>query len=121
MKQVEEHGLLRLHLTNFERRHGQPLHEAIVGRARHEGLAGATVLAGSSGYVGAGPILGMHPGGLAVERPVIVELVDQFRVLDRFLDGLEPLLAGHAVIVTLERAGVVGRAQGQGGAPSHPS
>lgn len=107
MKLEGERALLRIHLSNFLKRRGRPLYEEIVERARRENLAGATVLAGTSGYFGGGPILGDHPEALAVERPVIVEIVDDSAALDRFLDGVEPLLRDQPAIVTLERARVL--------------
>jgi uncharacterized protein len=102
-----EQTLLRLHLSNFLRWHTGPLYEAVVGRARHEHLAGATVLSGTLGFIGGGRLLGQDRPVLGIERPVIVELVDRETTLRRFLDTLEPMLAGQPVLVTLERAHVV--------------
>jgi PII-like signaling protein len=122
MKLEGERTLLRLHMSNFLKRRGRPLYEEIVETARRERLAGATVLAGTSGYFGSGPILGDHPGALAVERPVIVEIVDDSAALERFLDGVEALLRGQPVMITMERARVArygtSPAEGpEGGAP----
>jgi PII-like signaling protein len=107
MKLEGEQILLRLHLSNFEKWRGGPLYEALVDRARREHLAGATVLAGFHGYVERGRILGDHPNAVQVERPMIVEIVDREETLERFLTGIEPMLTGHAVRFTLERARVV--------------
>jgi PII-like signaling protein len=102
-----EQVLLRLHLSNFDKWHTGPLYEAVVGKARKEHLAGATVLWGVYGYVEHGRILGDHPNALQVERPVVVEIVDSEDVLMKFLATIEPMLAGHAIRVTMERAHVV--------------
>lgn len=107
MKLEGEQFLLRMHLSNFVKWHTGPLYEALVGRARREHLAGATVLSGFYGFVGGGPILGEHPNALQVERPVVVEFVDGEETLRRFLAGVQPMLGGHRVLVTLERAHVV--------------
>lgn len=107
MKLEGEQALLRLHVSNFARWHTGPLYEAVVAKARKEHLAGATVLAGIHGYVEHGRIVGDHPHALQVERPVVVEIVDAEAALERFLAGLEGMLAGQAVRVTLERAHVV--------------
>ncbi len=107
MKLEGDQVLLRLHLSNFARWHTSPLYEALVGRARKEHLAGATVLTGVYGYVDRGRILGEHVHGLQVEHPVVLEIVDSEENLQRFLAAVEPMLAGHAVRVTLERARVV--------------
>jgi len=113
-----EQVLLRLHLSNFAKWHMGPLYEALVGKARHEHLAGATVLAGVYGYVDHGHILGEHPNALQVERPVVVEIVDQEEKLLRFLEMVEPMITGHHVLVTLERAHVVHYRGGEKGSAS---
>ncbi|MGH7742519.1 MAG: DUF190 domain-containing protein, partial [Candidatus Eiseniibacteriota bacterium] len=94
MRLEGEQCLLRMHLSNFARWHTGPLYEALVGRARKENLAGATVLSGVYGYVERGRILGEHPNALQVERPVVVEFVDQEDVLRRFRAQAEPMLMG---------------------------
>ena len=107
MKLEGEQVLLRMHLSNFEKWHTGPLYEALVGRARREHLAGATVLSGIYGYVERGRILGEHPGSLQVEHPVVLEIVDRDEAVRAFLDAVTPMLDGHPVLVTLERAHVV--------------
>jgi PII-like signaling protein len=113
-----EQVLLRLHLSNFIKWHTGPLYEALVARARREHLAGATVLSGFYGYVRRGPILGDHPHALQVERPVVVEIVDERVKLERFLEAVEPMIANHPVLITLERAHVVHYRGGEGKAAS---
>ncbi len=116
MKPVIEQVLLRVQLSNFVRWHTGPLYEALVERAYRERLSGATVLSGAYGYVDRGPLIGDHPNALQVERPVVVEFVDEEDRLMHFLETVMPMLSGHAAIVTLERAGVVhygGREEGR--------
>ena len=107
MKLEGEQVLLRLHLSNFATWHTGPLYQAIVEKARKEHLAGATVLSGVYGYVERGKILGEHPNALRAERPVVVEIVDGEEALERFLAAIAPMLSGHPVRMTLERARVV--------------
>ncbi|HEY6194027.1 MAG TPA: DUF190 domain-containing protein [Candidatus Eisenbacteria bacterium] len=107
MKLEGEQVLLRMHLSNFAKWHTGPLYEALVEKARKEHLAGATVLSGVYGYVDRGSVLGEHPHALQVERPVVVEIVDGEEKLLQFLATAEPMITGHRVLVTLERAHVV--------------
>jgi PII-like signaling protein len=102
-----EQVLLRMHLSNFASWHMGPLYEALVSKARAEHLAGATVLSGIYGYVDHGHVLGEHPHALRVERPLVVEIVDEEPKLQRFLERVEAMVTGHHVLVTLERANVV--------------
>ena len=118
MKLEGEQVLLRMHLSNFAKWHMGPLYEALVGKAHNEHLAGATVLAGIYGYVDHGHVLGEHPNALQVERPVVVEIVDEESKLQRFLELAEPMITGHHVLVTLERAHVVHYRGGKKGAAS---
>ena len=118
MKLEGELVLLRMHMSNFAKWHLGSLYEALVGKARHEHLAGATVLSGIYGYVDHGHILGEHPNALQVERPVVVEVVDEEEKLQRFLETVEPMITGHHVLVTMERAHVVHYRGGEKGAAS---
>jgi hypothetical protein len=118
VKLAGEQVLLRMHLSNFARWHTGPLYEALVGKARKEHLAGATVLSGTHGYVDRGHVLGEHPNALQVERPVVIEIVDQEEKLVRFLETVEAMVQGHHVLVTLERAHVVHYRGGEQGATS---
>ena len=118
MKLEGEQVLLRLHLSNFVKWHTGPLYEALVAQARKEHLAGATVLSGIYGYVDRGSILGEHLNAFQVERPVVVEVVDQEEKLLRFLEKVELMITGHRVLVTLERAHVVHYRGGEKGVAS---
>lgn len=117
MKREGERMLLRIHLSNFSRWNTGPLYEALVERAFREHLAGATVLSGAYGYVDRGPLLGGHPGALQVERPVVVEFVDEEPALLRFLETVRPMLEDRPALVTLERARVVQYGPGDGRQP----
>lgn len=118
MRREREQSLLRIHLSNFTRWHAGPLYEALVERAYREPLAGATVLSGAYGYVERGRLLGDHPAALQVERPVVVEFVDEEAALLRFLGTVRPMLEGRPALVTLERATVVRYGGSEGRAAS---
>ncbi len=78
---------------------------AVVERARREGLAGATVLAGVEGFGQNHVLLTQHPWRFANDREVVVELVDTEETLAGFLARIEPMI--RDAIVTTERAHVV--------------
>ena len=113
MKLEGEQVLLRMHVSNFVKWHSGPLYLALVTRARKQHLAGATVLSGVYGYADRGRVLGEHLNAFQVERPVVIEIVDQEEKLREFLDAAQPMLEGHHVLVTLERAHVVHYRGGQ--------
>jgi PII-like signaling protein len=105
VKLEAEQVLCRFHVTSYARHGGAPLYEWIVQRARDGDLQGATVLKGFMGLRRDGSLLHESAWALSRELPVIVEIVDGPRHLERLLAEVEPVL--REATVTLERAHVV--------------
>jgi uncharacterized protein len=105
MKIEAEQVLCRFQLSNFARHGLSSLYEWIVGKARREGLQGATVLEGFHGMRADGSILEEHLWSLTQERPVIVEVVDEPARIELLLAHVEPVF--HEGVITLERAHVL--------------
>jgi len=105
MKLEGENVLLRIFVDTFLKWHWRPVYEVLVERARREGLAGATVVAGIEGFGQAGELLKDRPWSLKNDREVIVEIVDTEEAIAKFLEEVEPMLKD--AIVTTERAHVV--------------
>jgi PII-like signaling protein len=102
-----EQTLLRVYLRNTDK-HGwfsPPAAEALVQRARRDGLAGCTVLRGFLGLDITGRILESRAWSLVDHVPVIVELVDQPRAIGSFLSAVEETVSEG--MATLERAHVI--------------
>ncbi|HLH79129.1 MAG TPA: DUF190 domain-containing protein [Chthonomonas sp.] len=85
--------------------HGLPLYEAIVQKAKQEGLAGATVVEGIEGY-GANSLI-HHESALALssDRPVRIEITDIAERVDIFLQTLEEMVTEG--LITLQSCEVV--------------
>lgn len=105
MKLEAEQVLCRFHLSNLARHGTEPLYEWIVETARREDLQGATVLKGFMGLEPDGTIVREHAWTVSQEVPVIVELVDGPRHVEKLLTKVEPAMKAGAI--TLERAHVV--------------
>jgi PII-like signaling protein len=104
MKIPEQSTLLRLFVGERDRHEHRPLYEAIVQKARAEGLAGATVLRGLQGF-GASSVL--HTAKLlelSDDLPMVIEIVDSEEKIERFLPVLEGMMASG--LVTLEKVRV---------------
>jgi uncharacterized protein len=108
MKLEGEQTLLRVYLRNTDR-HGwfsPPAAEALVARARKDGLAGATVLRGFLGLDVTGKVLESSLWSIVDHVPVIVEFVDSPRAIGRFLtfvgetvaEGMATLERGHVLL-----------------------
>jgi PII-like signaling protein len=105
MRLESEQVLCRFHLLNVIRHRGEPLYQWIVHTARYEGLQGATVLKGMMGLRHDGSVLQETRWALAQELPVIVEIVDGPKHVERLLAVVEPAFTEGTI--TLERAHVV--------------
>jgi len=104
MKLEAEQVLCRFHLSNLVRHGMEPLYQWIVETARHEDMQGATVLKGFMGLRADGTLLEENPWALTQEVPVIVEVVDGPRHVEKLLARVEPAMKDGAI--TLERAHV---------------
>jgi PII-like signaling protein len=97
--------LLRIFIGESDRWQGLPLYEAIVRKAKEDGLAGATVLRGIMGY---GAHSRIHTAGilrLSEDLPIVVEIVDAREKIDRFTAEIDAMLGDG--LVTLEKAQVI--------------
>ena len=105
MEIPSEAVLLRIYLTEAAKWEHKPLYEAIVMRAREQGLAGATVLRGPMGY---GKSTHLHTAkilDLSMNLPVVVEIVETEERIKAFLELLDGMLAGG--LVTTEKVKVL--------------
>jgi hypothetical protein len=105
LKLEAEQVLCRFHLSNLTRHGTEPLYEWIVETARREDLQGATVLKGFMGLQPDGTIVHEHAWAIAQEVPVIVEVVDGPRHVEKLLARVEPAMKSGTI--TLERAHIV--------------
>lgn len=106
MKLAGEQVLLRIYLRNTDS-YGwwRVAADALVERARQAGLAGATLLRGTSGIDAAGKVLESSIWSLVEHVPVIIEFVDSAANIGQFLSAVQEILPGG--LVTLERAHVM--------------
>lgn len=97
--------LLRIFIGEKDRHDGRPLYEAIVLKARHMHLAGATVLRGALGF---GQTSRLHTAKLlrlSDDLPIVIEIVDVQERIDAFLPVLDAMMGSG--MVTLENVQVL--------------
>ncbi len=97
--------LLRIFTGESDRWKHQPLHEAIVLKAREMHLAGATVLRGPMGF---GKSSRLHTAKilrLSMDLPMVIEIVDDEEKIQSFLPALEQMMGGG--LVTMEKVKVL--------------
>lgn len=97
--------LLRIFIGEDDKFHGQPLHEAIVLKAREQHLAGATVLRGPMGFGHSSRLHTAKILRLSEDLPIIIEIVDSAERVEAFLPLLDSMMGSG--LVTLERVQVL--------------
>jgi uncharacterized protein len=100
-----ERTLMRIHIGESDKWHGKPLHEAIVGLLRKEGLSGATVLRGVAGYGGTSVYHTDKLLRLSQDLPIIVEVIESQESIDKILPRLDEMVEGG--LITLEKVRVI--------------
>ena len=105
MKLEGDGQLLRIFVGESDRWHGKPLYEAIVERARREGLAGATAIRGLEGFGAHSRLHTTRILRLSEDLPVVIELVDTAEKIEAFLPGLDDMVSEG--LVTLEKVRVI--------------
>jgi uncharacterized protein len=103
---IEGEGkLLRLFIGEHDRWDGAPLYEAIVQRARAEGMAGATVLRGIEGFGAASRVHTSRLLELSSDLPIVVELVDTEDKIARILPVFDEMVGDG--MMTLETVHII--------------
>lgn len=97
--------LLRIFFGEDDRFQNQPLHEAIVLKAREMQLGGATVLRGHIGFGHSSHIHTSKILRLSQDLPVVVEIVDSKEKIDVFLPVLDEMMTSG--LVTMEKVQVL--------------
>jgi PII-like signaling protein len=101
--------LLRIFIGESDKLGHLPLYEAIVKRAREDGLAGATVLKGVLGYGATARIRTAKLLDLSADLPMVVEIVDEEARVEAFRPVLSEMFesANCGGLVTLENIRIV--------------
>jgi PII-like signaling protein len=103
--------LLRIFVGESDRWGGKPLYEAVVERARADGIAGATVVRGIEGFGARSVVHTSRILRLSEDLPVVIEIVDQTERIDAFLPVLDEMIGEG--LVTTERVRVIAYRAGE--------
>jgi len=100
-----ERTLMRIHIGESDKWHGESLHEAIVELLRREGFSGATVLRGVGGYGGTSAYNTDKILRLSQDLPIVVEVIESAEKIEAILPRLDEMIGGG--LVTLEKVRVI--------------
>jgi PII-like signaling protein len=96
---------MRIYTDEKARAGSKALFEAIICKARDEGLAGATVLRGPMGFGHSHHIQNASILNLSANLPLVIEIVDGEENLRAFLESLESM--DDIGLVTLEKVEIL--------------
>jgi uncharacterized protein len=91
--------LVQIYVGNSDTWHGQPLYNAIVQRAKQEGLAGATVTQGIEGFGANSRIHRASILDLSTDLPIKIEIADIVERIERFLPLLDEMVSEGLITV----------------------
>jgi PII-like signaling protein len=97
--------LLRIFIGEAARHGRQPLHEAIVLKAREMHLAGATVTRGAMGYGKSSLLHTTKVLSLSEDLPLVIEIVDSEEKVNALLAALGGMM--ESGVATLEKVRAV--------------
>lgn len=99
MKIEGEGQLLRVFVGEGDHWHGRPLYEAIVLKAREQGLAGATVLRGVMGFGADSRLHTAKVLRLSEDLPIVIEIADKPERIAAFLPELDEMVGEGMITV----------------------
>ncbi len=105
-----EAKLLRIFISSTDKLNHEPLYQAIVFKAKEQGIAGATVLKGIMGY-GSSSSGVYSPTSWEVNEkvPLVIEILDETDKIEKFTDSILPLFEGlnKGCMITVEKATIL--------------
>ena len=97
--------LLRIYIGESDRYENRPLATALIGRARSEGLAGATALRGLQGFGMHSTIHSANILRLSSDLPIVLEIADTVEKIEAFLPIVEEMVPEG--MATLEKIRII--------------
>lgn len=96
---------LTIFVGEYDRYHHHPLAQAILERAREEGLAGATMARGIEGFGPSGRLKTTRFLSSSDDLPIVIDIIDDAHRIETFLPILDAMVSDG--LVTVEDADIV--------------
>jgi uncharacterized protein len=97
MKEQFQARMLRIHFTEADKCHGEPLYEAIVAKCIELGLAGATVYRGLEGFGASARIYHARTLSISKNAPIMVTVIDTEDQIRKLLPHLDQMITGGLI------------------------
>lgn len=92
-------------MDETDRWHGQPLYEAIVYRAKKEGMAGATATKSIMGFGAKSRTKQDDILRISSNHSIVIEIVDSEEKINHFLEAVREMV--REGLITVEKANVI--------------
>ncbi|HVA73783.1 MAG TPA: DUF190 domain-containing protein [Acidimicrobiales bacterium] len=86
-------------IGEYDRYHHNSLADAILERAREEGLAGATIMRGIEGFGPSGRLKTTRMLSSSDDLPIVIQIVDEGHRIDKFVPMLDRMIQEGLVTV----------------------
>ncbi len=101
---TDMHELLRIILTDHDKKGSTPLLELILSSLEGHGVRGATVLHGIAGFGKSGRRHSSHILAISDTLPVVIEVIEETRLIESVLAAVSELLASSGGgVITREK------------------
>ncbi len=97
MREQFQARMLRVHFTEADMWHGEPLYKAIIAKCQELGLASAIVYRGIEGFGASARIRHYRTLSFSKEAPVMVSVIDTEGQLQKLIPHLDQMIAGGLV------------------------
>jgi len=114
--ETSEKSILKIYTSSTDKIGRKLLYEYIVFIAKEKGLAGVTVYRGIMGYgLSSGRINSSKYWELTEKLPIMIEIIDETKVLVDFYKILEPLLMKmpKGILITMEDVKIILQKSGE--------
>lgn len=104
-----EAKLLRIFISSTDKLNHEPLYQAIVFKAKEQGIAGATVLKGIMGYGSSSSVYSPTGWEINEKVPLVIEILDETEKIEKFTEIILPLFESlnKGCMITLENANII--------------
>lgn len=104
-----EAKLLRIFISSTDKLDHEPLYQAIVFKAKEQGIAGATVLKGIMGFGSSSSVYSPTSWEINEKVPLVIEILDETEKIEKFTEIILPLFESlnKGCMITLEDAKII--------------
>lgn len=99
-KYLGKKKILRIYIDTTDKYNGEALWEVILTEVKKTGLSGATIFKGIAGMGAFSEIRSFKVWSLAQELPLIIEIIDDEKMIKNFIEHIDVMLDNALMTIT---------------------